>query len=319
MNANAARFSALSHSLYTKLFQPLKMPAGRIVICPDNFILPFEAFCSDEAGKHFLAYDYVFSYVYSAGYLLKKFNPFPSKGNFIGFAPVSFRSYLQVPDLKQSVVSLEDAAEQYGRTVLFTNSRATKRNFIQRIPEYDIVSVFSHAYADTSGNEPVLYMQDSMIHLSELQLLDHSAIRLIVLSACETNVGKNATGEGIYSLARGFAAAGIPSVAATMWKADEEAMYAISQNFHKYLSMGMRKDDALQKAKLDFIKGGKKNAMPYFWANMIVIGNTDAIEVNSYWNNYLWIVIPAAVICLILIVVWGRKIPSRLKTTLRSA
>jgi hypothetical protein len=102
-------------------------------------------------------------------------------------------------------------------------------------------------------------------------------------------VGKAATGEGIYSLARGFAAAGIPSVAATLWKADEQTIYAISKKFNEYLSEGINKDEALQKAKLYFILNNSSEKMlPYYWANMILIGNTDAIGLTTKHNNYWW-------------------------------
>ena len=84
-------------------------------------------------------------------------------------------------------------------------------------------------------------MHDSAIYLSELQLLPQPATQLVVLSACQTTIGKNAKGEGIFSLARGFAAAGIPSVAATLWNADEQTLYAITAKFHEYLSQGMPK------------------------------------------------------------------------------
>jgi CHAT domain-containing protein len=112
-----------------------------------------------------------------------------------------------------------------------------------------------------------------------------------MLSACQTNVGKNATGEGIYSLARGFSSAGIPSVSATLWKADEETIYTISNTFHALLSKGMRKDEALQKSKLLFMEsGGKEKLLPYYWANMIIIGNADAVVLSSppayrWWLN----------------------------------
>jgi CHAT domain-containing protein len=153
-----------------------------------------------------------------------------------------------------------------------------------------VVGIFSHARADTTDNEPVLYMHDSLIHLSELQLLNKPATKLILLSACQTNVGKSATGEGIYSLARGFATAGISSVAATLWKADEQTIYIISEKFNEYLSEGMNKDEALQKAKLYFVQKNtnSEKLLPYYWANMILIGNTDAIKLQTFHYNYLW-------------------------------
>mgnify|MGYP003433392119 FL=1 len=157
---------------------------------------------------------------------------------------------------------------------------------------YSIASIFSHAFADTGNTEPLLYMQDSVIHLSELQLLNRPATQLIMLSACETNAGRNARGEGIYSLARGFSSAGIPSVAATLWKADEGAAYAISDKFNEYLSQGMRKDDALQKAKLYFMEqGDKERLLPYYWANMVLMGNAEPVTFSHSVSVPWWLVI----------------------------
>jgi CHAT domain-containing protein/tetratricopeptide (TPR) repeat protein len=290
LNNHYNAFASLSNKLYHSLFQPLQLPPGKIIICADNFLIPFEALCMDSRGKQYLIDDYVFSYVYSAGYLLKELTAVAAKGDFVGFAPVNFQPYLQVVDLKQAAVSLKEAANHYSSTKLFTNDQATKSNFIRHISDYSIVNVFSHARADTTGSEPLLLMQDSAIYLSDLQLPHKLATRLVVLSACQTNVGKNATGEGIYSLARGFAAAGIPSVAATLWKADEQATYEISKSFHQYLAQGMHKDEALQQAKLYFIKNtSKEKSLPYFWANMIITGNSEPVTFMENQNKWWWI------------------------------
>jgi CHAT domain-containing protein len=140
-----------------------------------------------------------------------------------------------------------------------------------------------------------------MIHLSELQLLNRPATKLVVLSACQTNVGKSATGEGVYSLARGFASAGVPSISATLWKADEHTIYTISERLHYYLSTGMRKDEALQKAKLDFLRSnrGEKN-LPYYWANMILIGKPTPIALSVV--SYHWWFVGVGIVILILII-----------------
>ena len=199
------------------------------------------------------------------------------------------RSYLRVVDLKNSAVSLQDAAHNYNRSLTYTGKQASRRNFLLSIGKYNIVNVFSHARADAGNDEPMLYMQDSVIRLSELQYLNHPSTRLVVLSACQTTAGKNETGEGIYSLARGFAAAGIPSVAATAWKADEETTYAISKLFHHYLSQEMPKDEALQKAKLKFIKtADREKALPYYWANMVIIGNIEPLVFEEESNKWSW-------------------------------
>jgi CHAT domain-containing protein/tetratricopeptide (TPR) repeat protein len=292
LNNHYHSFAALSYSIYKKIFQPLHLPAGRVVICTEKTIIPFEALCNDTTGRNFLLTDYSFDYVYSASFLLKQFNTATAKGNFVGFAPVSFQKYLGVQSLKNAATALTASAAFYSGDKLFTNQSASRKNFFTYAGNYAVINIFSHARADTTGNEPVLYMQDSLIYLSELQLLNHPATQLALLSACQTNVGRLATGEGIFSLARGFATAGIPSVSATLWKADEQAIYAITENFNRYLSQGMNKDEALQKAKLDFLKTHNKEKMlPYYWANMILIGNTDALHLSATHSYfYLWVI-----------------------------
>ena len=292
LNNDFGGFASVSHALYKIFFEPLQIPFGRVILCQDNFLLPFDALCKDDKGKRFLVYDYIFSYVYSASYLLKEMNLPVAKGNYIGFAPVSFAPQLALPDLTNSAARLERTAAYYSNTTLYTGNDASRRNFMKAVPGYSIANVFSHALADTGNAEPLLYMQDSVIHLSELQLLNRPATQLIMLSACQTNAGRNATGEGIYSLARGFSSAGISSVAATLWKADEEAIYALSDKFHAYLSEGMRKDDALQKAKLYFIKqGDREKLLPYFWANMVLMGNAEPVTFSDSANVPWWLII----------------------------
>ena len=220
---------------------------------------------------------------------MKQFNNPAAVGNFLGFAPVSFATYLQMPELKDAADALHASASYYKSDKLFTGQDATRSNFFNYASSYSIVSVFSHAIADTSGSEPKIFMHDSVIYLSDLQRLNNPAARLVLLSACQTNIGKNATGEGVYSLARGFSSAGIPSVVATMWSADEQMIYAITEKLNEYLSNGMSKDEALQKAKLYFIQnnGGEK-LLPYYWANIVLIGNTDAINLATKQNNSWW-------------------------------
>ncbi len=298
-------FASLSNSIYTTIFQPLNLPKGRTIICMDNIVIPFEALCTDAKGKNFLLNDYSFDYVYSARFLMKQFNNPVAKGNFAGFAPVSFNNDLKVAALTNAAVALKSSSSYYSNSKLFTHEDATRKNFFSYAASYSIVNIFSHAKADTTDNEPVLYMQDATIHLSELQRLHDPATKLVLLSACQTNVGKTATGEGIYSLARGFAAAGIPSVSATLWNADEETIYAISKSFNQYLSEGMNKDEALQKAKLDFIHSNDSDKMlPYYWANMILIGNADAVKLNASAKNYWPWTIGVCFIAVIIVLTW---------------
>jgi CHAT domain-containing protein/tetratricopeptide (TPR) repeat protein len=309
LNNHYDAFATLSNSIYKNIFQSLDLPKGRVIICSDNIVVPFDALCTDAYGKNFLLNDYSFSYVYSARFLMKQFKNATPTGNFIGFAPVSFANYLEVNDLKNAAEALHASASYYKKNKLYTQEAASKHNFFKYASSYSIISIFSHARADTTDNEPVLFMRDSLIHLSELQLLSDPAAKLVILSACQTNVGRSATGEGIYSLARGFATAGIPSVAATLWKADEQTIYSVSAKFNEYLSEGMTKDEALQKAKLYFIKKNDiDKLLPYYWANMIVIGNTDTINLTTTSNNWWWIAVGIFVALILLLFIFRKKL-----------
>jgi hypothetical protein len=71
----------------------------------------------------------------------------------------------------------------------------------------------------------------------------------------------------------------------------------------------MNKDEALQKAKLDFINNNDKDKMlPYYWANMILIGNADTIKLQSTDKYiYTWLAIGAIVMCIGVIFLLKRK------------
>lgn len=313
LNHHYASFAALSNSIYKKIFQRLDLPPGRVVICQDDIVIPFEALCTDAEGKNFLLSNYTFDYVYSVRFLTKQFSHPPARAGFAGFAPVKFASYLQVSTLVNSEDALNASSAWYKNSRLFKGKTASRGNFFDNAFSYSTVSIFSHARADSATSEPYLFMQDSVIYLSELQRLNNPATKLVLLNACETSAGKSAAGEGIYSLARGFAAAGIPSVAATLWKADEKAIYIISEKFNQYLSEGMPKDEALQKAKLYFIQhnAGNEERLPYYWANLILIGNADILDLTATENepgNYLfWLIMAGSVAMVILISFLLRK------------
>ncbi|HXO74830.1 MAG TPA: CHAT domain-containing protein, partial [Puia sp.] len=241
-----------------------------------------EALSRDSLKADFLINTYSFSYVYSARYLMTRYEKASGNGDFIGIAPVSFPANSGLADLKRSEDALRNCSKFYRHSKLLTHADASRRNFLQQVAGYNTASILTHAKADSSDEEPLLFMSDSAIHLSELQMLIKPAAKFIVLSACQTNAGRNRNGEGIFSLARGLSAAGIPSVAATQWVADEQAIYIISEKLNEYIAAGMNKDEALRKAKLFYILRDKRaNILPYYWADMILIGNTEPLEFSA--------------------------------------
>ena len=280
LNQSYTIYKSLSYELYQNLFKPLNVIKGSVCISPDVHFIPFDALLSDpNSPTSFLLKNYAFAYTYSAHSLMKKIARHKdAKNSFLGIAPVTYNKNLEQKTLLGADASLKNIEPYFSQATFLTNEKATKNNFLASFPSHRIVQVYSHADADSLDLQPVLFMGDSVIQLSEIQTLDNLQTDMIVLSACKTAIGKNAKGEGIFSLARAFMAAGIGSTVTSLWQIDDKATYLLTETFYKYLSEGHAADIALQKAKLDLLNHPNNlYALPYYWAAVIIIGKTDAL------------------------------------------
>jgi CHAT domain-containing protein len=201
----------------------------------------------------------------------------------------------------------------------FTNTLATKQQFLKEINHYPIVHLATHAIADTanpSASFIAFYPQtqipaDDGLYLEELYSLNMDATQLIIISACETGNGQLVNSEGVLSLTRGFAYAGCASVVNSLWKADDEATSAILQQFHVYLQKGYTKSKALRLAKLDYLHSNALHKTPDYWAHLILIGNTEPV-VKKFSSYAIWI--PAiSVMLTTLFILW--RVRRRKKST----
>jgi CHAT domain-containing protein/tetratricopeptide (TPR) repeat protein len=113
--------------------------------------------------------------------------------------------------------------------------------------------------------------QDGVLRLHEIYNLQLNA-DLVVLSACQTALGKEVRGEGLVGLTRGFMYAGAPRVAASLWKVDDAATAELMTQFYRFmLKEQLSPAAALRAAQLELIKQKRWNA-PYFWAGFILQG-----------------------------------------------
>ena len=107
--------------------------------------------------------------------------------------------------------------------------------------------------------------QDGFLRLHEIYNLNLNA-DLVVLSACQTGLGKDYKGEGLIGLTRGFMYAGSKGVIATLWKVDDEATTELMKHFYDGLfRQGLTPAAALRAAKLA-IRNQKRWQSPFFWA-----------------------------------------------------
>src|SRR6266498_2671439 len=113
--------------------------------------------------------------------------------------------------------------------------------------------------------------QDGFLRLHEIYNLQLSA-DLIVLSACETGLGKEIKGEGLIGLTRGFMYSGAPRVVASLWNVDDLATAELMKLFdQRMLKDGLPAGAALRAAQLELSRQ-KRWVSPYFWAGFVLHG-----------------------------------------------
>jgi CHAT domain-containing protein len=113
--------------------------------------------------------------------------------------------------------------------------------------------------------------QDGFLRLHEIYNLRLSA-EVVVLSACQTALGKEVRGEGLIGLTRGFMHAGAPRVVASLWQVDDLATAELMKRFYTGMLKGnLRPAAALRAAQLELMKQ-KPRAAPFYWAAFVLQG-----------------------------------------------
>ncbi|HXG65541.1 MAG TPA: CHAT domain-containing tetratricopeptide repeat protein [Blastocatellia bacterium] len=107
--------------------------------------------------------------------------------------------------------------------------------------------------------------QNGFLRLHDIYNLNLAA-ELVVLSACDTALGKQVRGEGLVGLVRGFMYAGAARVLASLWKVDDVATAELMKRFYRgMLAEGKRPAAALRAAQLEMAQQ-KRWQSPYYWA-----------------------------------------------------
>ena len=113
--------------------------------------------------------------------------------------------------------------------------------------------------------------QNGFLRLHDIYNL-HLPAELVVLSACDTGLGKDIKGEGLVGLARGFMYAGAARVVASLWKVDDEATSVLMTHFYRLmLEDGKPPAAALREAQLTIWKDQRWTA-PYYWGAFVLQG-----------------------------------------------
>ena len=151
--------------------------------------------------------------------------------------------------------------------------------------------------------------QDGYLRLHDIYNLK-LPVDLVVLSACNTGLGKDVRGEGLIGLTRGFMYAGASSVVASLWTVDDDATAELMRYFYGFmLKDGLSPAAALRKAQVSMSQQ-KRWQSPYYWSGFIIQGQYIQTESAKGWritSMTLWAGVSALLIAAAFFVLKRRR------------
>jgi CHAT domain-containing protein len=224
---------------------------------------------------------FAISYEFSAGLFIQK-NKSTSKSNgqtIFLCAPVEFSKEKNLNSLPGTEKEVNAIAG------LFTSPKVAKYADAHEgavksadLSSYSYLHFATHGIVDAQDPElSRIFLnekgsEDGNLYSGEIYNLNMNA-ELVVLSACETGLGKISSGEGVIGLSRALTYAGARNLVVSFWPVADESTSDLMVDFYTQLKKNSSNhfSGSLRQAKLDMIKGGKFSS-PYYWAPFVLIG-----------------------------------------------
>ncbi len=268
-----AEHEALARKLHARLVQPLPgIEAKKKLLIVAHGVLHYLPFAAlrDDAG--YLLDRYSLRFLPSAS-VLRFLRP-PQEGGRAGILA------LGNPDLGDPKMDLRFAQDEALAIVQkVPQSRALVRKEASESALRQFGAGFSYLHFATHGEfnaeaplQSALLLakderSDGLLTVSKLYSMRFNA-DLVTLSACETALGRIASGDDVVGLTRGFLYAGASTVVASLWKVDDQGTAALMTRFYEELRSGDKRE-ALRAAQL---ATREKFPHPFFWAAFQLTG-----------------------------------------------
>ncbi|OXB05659.1 CHAT domain-containing protein [Flavobacterium pectinovorum] len=281
-----------------RVYDLLKLPSNviykNLIIVPDGILnfLPFEALITTEskttnfAKMHYLLNDFKIGYNTSASFYLNSKPISNSEKTVLGIFPIFEKTAYELSYSKKELESIQSNFK--GKYL--ENSTANFSNFKKNANQYSILHLSTHASSGDIETPASIKFYDQEILYSELYNLNINP-DLVVLSACETGIGKLYKAEGAMSVARGFQFAGAQNLLFSLWKVNDYTTSVFMADFYKNIKKDVSYFEANANAKRDFlndksIPNAKKS--PYYWSSFVYYGSISAEEKSG---NYIFYII----------------------------
>ncbi len=273
----------IGHLLFTQLGLG-KLPKGtvQLIVIPSGRIstIPLEALIiNEEDPNSFIINKYAVSYLYAASLMQNQSN-IKKEGSVALFAPVNFSElglgYL--PGTKKEVKEISQLFESHKtQTDLFIEANASKSAVTSElVAQSNIIHFATHGIVDEvhpERSQICLTTKDGSngsLFTGDIYSLKFDA-DLVVLSACETGLGKLSKGEGIIGLTRAIIYSGANNMVVSLWSVADNSTSQLMIDFYSNMLNGQDYSTALANAKRKMIKDGA-NSQPYYWAPFVLIG-----------------------------------------------
>lgn len=276
-----------------------------LYIIPDGLIwnLNFASIATNkEIVPQFMGYTHTISYHYFANKKLSKENK--HKNNLLAF---SFSESSSPSSGTRSAPFKEDEAPIPGTSAelrsiaklwegnYYFSKNANESNFKSLSGSYSILHLAVHGFLDEKKPENSYLkfasadsLNDGKLHVYEIYNLDLNA-DLAVLSACHSGNGKIVAGEGMMSLGRAFAYAGVRSLLISRWEVSDYSAPHLMEYFYQGLKEGMYKSEALKFAQTEYLKKHSDviTSSPFYWSSFYVLGDDSPIYQEAGFNPWI--------------------------------
>jgi CHAT domain-containing protein/lipopolysaccharide biosynthesis regulator YciM len=280
LDAGSEDFREPSIQLYNLLIKPIEaeliqFQAKTILYAPDGRLryVPIAALYD---GKQWLAEKYQISNLIA--YTLSDFTPQPQNapkilaGAFGGKA--GDRKFGQTA-LPATVREVQAIANSFNNSVTLIEEQFSRQAIESKFKNHNILHLATHAEFNTGAPDQsfIIFGNGDKIRLGEITDWQIPNIDLIILSACQTGVGKLGSGVEILGFGYQVQKAGAKQAIASLWSVKDDETGVLMSAFYAELSKGdVTVTEALRRAQVSLIKSPKYNH-PNYWSAFFAIGN----------------------------------------------
>jgi hypothetical protein len=181
-------------------------------------------------------------------------------------------------DLPGADAEVDRLARLFPDSRVYTGVQATKTQFREAARRAPLVHVAAHAEADEVDPlySRILLANEggrrSFLEAREVLDMKLPDTALVTLSACESGLGRVASGDEVLGFPRAFLSAGSGSLIASLWPVSDDATELLMSTLYGALAKGQDVQRAMQAAQIAVLRQPKL-AHPFFWAPFNLIGD----------------------------------------------